>query len=66
MKSGDKCERCSVGRLLTYRTITTKDKQHRTRYLKCCECGATAKEILTAVYQSGKSITSATIHQQGN
>lgn len=43
--SNSRCDHCDAGRLVTYKTRTSAE--HRTRYLRCNQCGTTAKQTLS-------------------
>jgi len=43
MRSGDRCESCSIGRLLAYSTKTRGSS--RVTYCRCTSCRATAKQV---------------------
>jgi hypothetical protein len=52
MRSGDPCDRCPDGRMLTYKTRRCPGKPLAVRYLKCDSCGATdAQAVLVADLQ---------------
>lgn len=44
MRSGERCEKCHIGKLRTRSTFTRGSS--RVRYLVCPSCNATGKEVL--------------------
>lgn len=63
MRSLDRCQVCSIGKMLTYRSLRVGFRLRK--YLKCNHCGETGKEIIP-IDHLGRPIYANVVATSGN